>query len=145
MSFANAIKSCFSKYVDFKGTASRSEYWFFALFLFLAFILLSVSRSPAVVGLGYLAVLLPSLAVQARRLRDGGFSPWLMFLALVPFLGSLALLIMCCMPSKTGAAGGISTYQPGAVNTNDAQSFCPSCGKLRLPGQNFCQGCGHAF
>ena len=22
---------------------------------------------------------------------------------------------------------------------------CPACGKLRLPGQNFCQACGHQF
>ena len=32
MSFTEAIKTCFRKYIDFSGRASRSEYWWFILF-----------------------------------------------------------------------------------------------------------------
>ncbi len=32
MGFGEAIRVCFSKYADFSGRASRSEYWFFVLF-----------------------------------------------------------------------------------------------------------------
>ena len=36
MSSMDAIKTCFNKYAGFDGRASRSEYWWFSLFLFLA-------------------------------------------------------------------------------------------------------------
>ncbi len=36
MNFSTAIKTCFSKYVDFNGRARRPEYWYFVLFLFIA-------------------------------------------------------------------------------------------------------------
>jgi len=32
MSFVDAVKTCFTKYVDFNGRARRSEYWYFYLF-----------------------------------------------------------------------------------------------------------------
>lgn len=35
MSFGEAIKSVFSKYANFKGRASRSEFWYFVLFSFI--------------------------------------------------------------------------------------------------------------
>lgn len=31
MSFIDAVKTCFSKYVNFKGRARRSEFWWFYL------------------------------------------------------------------------------------------------------------------
>ena len=49
--------------------------------------------------MGALGLILPGLAVGARRLRDGGFSPWLLLVALV-LLGGIALLVLYCMPSK---------------------------------------------
>ena len=35
MTFQTAIRTCFSKYFTFSGRASRSEYWWFFLFLIL--------------------------------------------------------------------------------------------------------------
>ena len=35
MTFQESIQVCFKKYADFTGRASRSEYWWFMLFLFL--------------------------------------------------------------------------------------------------------------
>ena len=32
MSFQDAVKVCFSKYVDFNGRARRSEFWWWVLF-----------------------------------------------------------------------------------------------------------------
>ncbi|MFT7523519.1 MAG: uncharacterized membrane protein YhaH (DUF805 family), partial [Candidatus Paceibacteria bacterium] len=42
MTFLESIKICFSKYVVWKGRASRSEYWWFALFSMLGSIALSI-------------------------------------------------------------------------------------------------------
>jgi uncharacterized membrane protein YhaH (DUF805 family) len=47
-----------------------------------------------------LALLLPTLGITARRLRDGGFTPWLLLLYLIPGLGALIVLILCLLPSK---------------------------------------------
>lgn len=35
MTFINSIKTCFRKYIDFSGRASRSEFWWFYLFFYL--------------------------------------------------------------------------------------------------------------
>ncbi|WP_235835662.1 DUF805 domain-containing protein [Arthrobacter sp. GN70] len=43
---------------------------------------------------------LPGLALLVRRLHDGNFSSWLVFLRLVPFLGGIALLVLALQPSN---------------------------------------------
>ena len=102
MGFTDAVKSCLQKnYVGFKGRASRSEYWYFALFvglLFLTgFLLMGVGDviiggSTAGVLFGILAVvgglglLLPGLAVTVRRFHDTNSSGWWYLLALLPYI-----------------------------------------------------------
>jgi len=62
------------KYADFKGRARRKEFWMFILFNFIIAIALAVVDyllGMGVLGALYsLAVLIPSLAVGARRLHD---------------------------------------------------------------------------
>lgn len=84
--FGEAISTCFSKYVRFKGRASRSEYWFFVLFLVLASIVASIidaalfpgsiETGGPINGLLSLGTFLPSLAVSWRRLHDTDRSGW---------------------------------------------------------------------
>nr|MDQ6897787.1 DUF805 domain-containing protein [Actinomycetota bacterium] len=81
MSFADAIKSCFSQYVGFAGRARRSEFWYFYLFTIIVSIGASVlqravsnSSSGVITGIVGLALILPSLAVGVRRLHDTGRS-----------------------------------------------------------------------
>jgi uncharacterized membrane protein YhaH (DUF805 family) len=45
MTFADAIRTCFRKYVTFSGRATRPEYWYFILFLFLGGIVTSTLDS----------------------------------------------------------------------------------------------------
>ena len=47
-----------------------------------------------------LLLLLPTLALKIRRLRDGGFHWAFIFLHFVPMVGRLALLVLLAMPSK---------------------------------------------
>ena len=96
MGFIESVKTCFSKYSDFSGRASRSEFWYFALFVliyalvigFLAGIILAI-QYPAIsdqevdyffdsFGLFFLLpILLPSFTVTARRFHDFGHSGWI--------------------------------------------------------------------
>ena len=83
MGFIGAVKTCFKKYITFSGRASRSEYWYFFLFNFLAsFLLGGISRS-LFSNLYLLMVFLPYLAVLARRLHDLNFHGWWMLLGFV--------------------------------------------------------------
>ena len=98
MTFAESIRTCFNKYADFNGTASRSEFWWFMLFIVLVGAALSL-LSTTLASLFYLAVLLPDLAVGARRLHDTGKSGWWQLLLIVPF-GVIVLIVFWVMEPK---------------------------------------------
>lgn len=81
MTFGRAIRSCLAKYATFAGRASRAEYWWFMLFLFLGGSAAGVidaalfGEGAFVFGAAFsLATLLPALAVGWRRMHDSGRS-----------------------------------------------------------------------
>ena len=108
------------KYADFNGRARRKEYWMFALFVFVIYIGLAIAgglltaiiakTSHGMGGLVFLApaylfilaMLIPSLAVAVRRLHDTGKSGWFLLIGLIPFIGSIILLVFYCMDSQPG-------------------------------------------
>ena len=98
MNFQQAVQTCFSKYVDFSGRASRSEYWWFVL----AYVILAIVASfihQIAYAVVILAFLLPMLAAGARRLHDVGKSGWWLLLGLIPLVG-LVLLYFMVQPSQ---------------------------------------------
>ena len=77
MNFKNAIKTCLKdKYFNFKGRASRSEFWFFYLFLLIGYaitistVFISIKLFIGILSIFILAMIIPSLAVTVRRLHD---------------------------------------------------------------------------
>ncbi len=101
------------KYMVFTGRASRSEYWYFALFNLIIIIILSIidgatgNFNPNM-GLGLfgtiyeLAVLLPTIAVAIRRLHDTNRSGWWLLIGFVPIVGGLVLLAFMIFDSHPG-------------------------------------------
>ncbi len=110
MSFGEAIQAVFRKYAEFMGRAGRDEFWWWALFNVLvvgALNLFNVIRigenaylGSLLAGLWGVAVLLPSLAVSVRRLRDAGYAWGWLFFVLVPFAGAVLLIILWVQPTK---------------------------------------------
>src|SRR5262245_54758817 len=94
----DAIRTGFLKAVDFSGTASRFEYWWFVLFVVLMAAAAGVINEM-IFQLASLIVLLPLLAVGTRRLRDAGRSGWWQLLFLVPF-GQVVVLYLLALPSQ---------------------------------------------
>ena len=119
-SFGEAVKRFFQRYAQFRGYASRSEYWWVALFnglivfslYILMFILIAASETGdsagaaiglIVVGLLFmvygLAIFIPSLALMVRRLHDNGKSGLWVLISFVPG-ASIVLLVFMCMESR---------------------------------------------
>ncbi len=109
MTFGESIKTCFSKYADFEGRATRSEFWWWMLFVFLASAATGIV-SEVLSGVFSLAVLLPNLAAGARRLHDTDRSGWLQLIALIPLIGWILLIVWCAQegkePNRFGPAPG---------------------------------------
>ncbi|MBC6310644.1 DUF805 domain-containing protein [Listeria sp. FSL L7-1582] len=47
-----------------------------------------------------LATFIPMLALMIRRLHDSNKSGWFVLLSLIPFVGSIIMIIFMCMPSE---------------------------------------------
>ena len=98
MSFTDAIRDGFSKYVTFSGRSSRSAYWWWYLFGILVLVAsLAIDYALGAGGILYvlvaLAMLLPNLAVLVRRLHDAGHSGWWLLIGLLPLIGAIVLLV----------------------------------------------------
>jgi uncharacterized membrane protein YhaH (DUF805 family) len=98
------------KYAVFNGRAARKEYWYFILFSILINFLLTIVASiiqnfspgvsAALLGIYYLAMLIPWLSASVRRLHDTSHSGWWILLILVPLVGPLVLLIFMVQDSQ---------------------------------------------
>jgi uncharacterized membrane protein YhaH (DUF805 family) len=120
--FSQAVATCLRKYADFSGRASRSEFWWFFLFQIIVMIVTGM-MSDILNGIAALGLLLPGLAVGARRLHDIGKSAWFLLLGLVPVLGFLVLLYWFVQP-----AGGPNDYGNPEV-TSDSPTVMPGPGQ----------------
>ena len=112
MTFQQSIVICFRKYFTFSGRATRPEYWWFFLFIFLCNLVLGIfdailfssetlpvevtesdelsphdDESGPLVSLFSLATFLPMLAVGWRRMHDTGRSGLYLFYPLIAMIG----------------------------------------------------------
>jgi uncharacterized membrane protein YhaH (DUF805 family) len=118
MNFGTAIKTVFVKYADFKGVATRAEYWWFSLFSLIVSVVLNVlmgdPNDPNAVASGIslvwsLGILVPSLALSVRRFHDAGFSgKWLLlyFVPAILFFVAAASSIPVILAAFSGTLTG---------------------------------------
>jgi len=115
VSFQNAVGLGFQHYFDFKGRSTRSEYWWWLLFVVLAGIALTIvdmsigtfnyeSGDGLLSGLFKLATLIPGLALGARRLHDINKSAWwlLMWLSFLLIIPVIVLLVWAARQGDNG-------------------------------------------
>lgn len=127
--FMTAVSRAFSRYCNFRGRASRSEYWWFYLFNLIVGIIITCVFG----GSGYLEylrtaftnpmkasgmfisgtmstiswiwgiiTLLPSLGLFWRRMHDAGHSGWWWLWILLPLVGWIIILVALCKASVPG-------------------------------------------
>ena len=100
MTFTESIQTCFSKYADFNGRATKSEFWWWVLFVFLSTIAANVLNKNLglLVSLG---TLLPYIAVTARRLHDTNRSGWWQLIGIIPVIGWIIMIVWCVQDSAS--------------------------------------------
>lgn len=147
MTFFESIKTVFRKYAEFTGRATRPEFWWFALFSGLvsgALASLNLTTTTyagggfmwgmggpggdavastfylgsSLAGLWGFVVLLPSLAVAVRRLRDAGHQWTEIFWILLPIAGAIILIVRLADPTRVDAAP--AAIAPAAPTTPTA-------------------------
>lgn len=109
MNFGQAIKSAFSQYVTFSGRAVRSEYWYWVLFCSVGSFV-TIILDIAILGYGNVSpftdifnvlLLLPSIAVGARRLHDIDRTAWWLLVWLTG-VGFFLLVVWFCFRGTPG-------------------------------------------
>ena len=130
MGFMDALTTVLrNKYATFSGRASRSEYWWSYLGIAVISMVLQIigivgglalgsvnEGLGALFGLaafaGLLALLIPSLSVNVRRLHDTGKSGWMLLILLIPCIGFILWLVWMIEDGQPH----VNAY--GAVPTN---------------------------
>lgn len=96
MGFAAAIRSCLRKYLVFRGRASRSEYWWFSLALFLAGLVAALADNwvfGVTASRGMDAVLPAGAGAPLHGWDAVGQGPMVSLLGLLVFLPALAVAV----------------------------------------------------
>jgi uncharacterized membrane protein YhaH (DUF805 family) len=128
MSFQDAIRVCLQrKYADFHGRARRSEFWFFILFTAIVSAVGGVldaifgirsgmagGGTGPIQGLFQLLLLVPTLAVGARRLHDTSRSGWWQLIGLIPVVGWIILIVLFAQDSHPDNQHGPNPKAYGA-------------------------------
>lgn len=111
--YIDAIKKGFRGYVVWDARSTRSEYWWWSLFVIIVALVATIIdtalfSTAALGGAGpvslitTLALFLPGLSVWIRRLHDTDRSGWWAWIILIPFAGIVIALIFVLLPSKQG-------------------------------------------
>lgn len=105
------------QYATARGRATRRQFWYFWLIdtvLWLGIHLVDGRLGTEIPEIVYgVATFLPSLAVTIRRLHDTGRSGWWFLVSIIPFVGSVWLLVM--LAGKSSADESYGAY-PGTAD-----------------------------
>ena len=101
MNFIDSTKAGLQNYANFKGRATRSEYWWFMLFCILVQVVSGMVHEYGVF-VPLLALASPFLAVSVRRFHDLDKSGWFYLINLIPF-GSFYVLYLYTQKGTEGA------------------------------------------
>jgi uncharacterized membrane protein YhaH (DUF805 family) len=120
MNFMEAVSTALKNYKNLHGRASRPEFWYWYAFIVVVNLLTSLPVIYTAMMVGQdqyyfvlpfvpaqlaimIFLIMPTVAVVARRLHDTDLSGWYMLLFLLPAIGWLIMVVMMAQPSKPGA------------------------------------------
>lgn len=125
MTFSEAVKTCLiQKSFTFSGRASRSEYWWFCLFLLIVSYILQ--RMGTIGSILNCFIWIPQIPVASRRLHDSNLSGWFQLLPL-GVMGFSFLFLFGMKPTAWGicflAGAAIGVYLYSRKGTPEPNRF----------------------
>ena len=168
VTFAGAVKSAFLNFAQFRGVSTRPEYWYFVLFSVLMALVLgtidsviwppvqtedvleSLNQPTPFSNIFAIVILVPSLAVTSRRIRDAGWSGkwlWTLLLPIIPFVfgevGVISYLETVVTPDLEVLVPLISYFVPAILLAFVVQIFllvlCLRPSKSKEDGNRFAE------
>ena len=102
MNFIESIKTCYKKFFDFSGRASKSEYWWFQLYAIIIYVMLFFFQGDLVFVFSILSIAntIPLWAAAVRRLHDTDKSGWFVLISFIPIIGFLIIFLLIGDGSK---------------------------------------------
>ena len=102
MNFVESLQTCYKKFFDFSGRASKSEYWWFQLYNAIIYVLTFVFQGDLVLLFSILIIvnLIPVYAVGVRRIHDSDKSGWFVLISLIPLIGLYIFVLLLQDGSK---------------------------------------------
>lgn len=107
MSIGQSVSTVLKKYAVFSGRASRPEFWWYYLVYVILAIIVSlidgaIGANNVLIGIYFLALFLPTLAVTVRRLHDSDKRGWWVLIQLIPIVGTIVMLVFLVSQGTPG-------------------------------------------
>jgi uncharacterized membrane protein YhaH (DUF805 family) len=102
MNFIESIQTCYKKFFDFSGRASKSEYWWFQLYNAIIYVLTFVFQGDLslLFSIVVIANIIPTYAAAVRRIHDSDKSGWMVLIAVIPLIGLYVIVLLLQDGSK---------------------------------------------
>lgn len=102
MNFIESIKTCYKKFFDFSGRASKSEFWWFQLYAIIIYALMFVFQGDLAILFSIITIAnaIPNWAASVRRLHDTDKSGWFVLISIIPILGLIIFFLLMGEGSK---------------------------------------------
>jgi len=102
MNFIESIQTCYKKFFDFSGRASKSEYWWFQLYNAIIYVLSFVFQGDLTLLFSILVIanIIPTYAAAVRRIHDSDKSGWMVLIAVIPLIGLYVIVLLLQEGSK---------------------------------------------
>lgn len=111
------------QYMEFTGRATRQEFWMFALIYVGIYAILMLVSLDFIALLFSLALLLPALAITARRLHDIDMSGWWQLIGIIPLVGFVVMVVLL---AKKGQEGSNRFGAPAGATTMSQAETAPT-------------------
>ena len=102
--FGDAVRGGVNNIFTYRGRASRSAFWWFALLEVIVYLIVSwISDESRIAGiivdiLVALPLILCGIALAVRRLHDSGRTGWWWWIGFIPVVGGIVLLVFYLLP-----------------------------------------------
>ena len=102
MNFVESLQTCYKKFFDFSGRASKSEYWWFQLYNAIIYLLTFVFQGDLTLLFSILIIanIIPIWAAAVRRVHDSDKSGWMVLISVIPIIGLYVIVLLIQDGSK---------------------------------------------